>query len=180
MINYLDKRYGFPDPFGDLSDSDWGGIPTAPPSKQKPPLSPSKQKDLDALTKIAEWRAVMRVIVIHCSIKTAIDSGLFGLLGDARVQIVDVSDEARTAMYLQLAETCENRHQVTTHQDFSRKSVAAMEQNLRAVIMEEFDSPELAAAMRPATMFRLCTRMCNHVGYKDRSQGRFRHDGTGY
>jgi hypothetical protein len=122
----------------------------------------------------------MRVIVIHCSIQAAIDSGLFGLFGDARVQIVDFSDNARNSMYLQLAKTSESKNQVRTHQDFDLESAAAMRQTLRAVVMEEFNSAELAAAMQPAVMYRLCTRMCNHVGYEDRSQGKFRHDGSGY
>jgi hypothetical protein len=181
MINYLDKRYGYPDPFADLSDSDWGNLVLVPLSERMLwPLSPSKQKDLDALTKIAELRVVMRVIVIHCSIQTAIDSGLFGLLGDARVQIVDISDDARNAMYIQLAKTSESKNHVRIHQDFDLESAAAIRQTLRAIVMEEFHSAELAAAIQPAIMYRLCTRMCNHVGYKDRTQGEFRHDGTGY
>ena len=91
---------------------------------------------------------------------------LFGLFGDAQVQIVDVSQEAKVAAYFDLAETCERRTPVTIRQNFGRDSVDSMKNYLRQVIIDQFHSEELAATMHPAIMFRLCTRMCNHIGHR--------------
>jgi hypothetical protein len=169
MVDYLDESFGLPDPFEDLDLR----APTGP-------VEPSKLTDLEILSRFQKWRVVMRVIVVHSDPRTAAETGLFGLLGDARVQIFDVSDQTRIEALFDFAEKCERQNPVTIAQNFHRESTDAVEQKLKTVIIEQFQSEELAAAMRPAVMFRLCTRMCNHTEYEDRSQGRFRHDGSGY
>lgn len=151
MAEYLDRYFGFHTWFN----------PVGPPITT--PRSPDKLNDFEALKQLSNWLVVMRVIVVHSDLKTAAGTDLFGLLGDAPVQIVDVSEEAKIEAYLDLAETCERKKLVTIGQDFRRESADSMKQDLRAIIMAEFGSEELAAAMRPAVMFRLCTRMCNHI-----------------
>jgi len=126
-----------------------------------PTFRHDKAGDLEALQQISDWLVVMRIIVIHSEHKPAAKTGMFGLLGDAPVQIVAVSDDARVHAFYHLAETCERRTPVKVAQDFSRESVDSMKQRLRNRILRTHDSERLVAAMRPAIMFRLCTDGCN-------------------
>ena len=119
--------------------------------------------DLEALKQRSDWLVVMHTIVIHCDLKKAVATDLFGLFGDARVHVISVAQEAKIEAFLTFAETCERQGPVTVRQSFHRQSAGMMKQRLRKVVMEQFQSEELMAAVRPAIMFRLCTRMCNHV-----------------
>lgn len=61
----------------------------------KIPLAPSTLLELEGLKKLSKCLVVFRVIVVHSQLEHAVATGLFGLLGDACVQIVDASEEAR-------------------------------------------------------------------------------------
>jgi hypothetical protein len=112
---------------------------------------------------------VMQVIVVHADVKTASATRLFGLLGDARIQIVDMSEEAKVDAFYKLAEECEHKNPVSIAQDFTRRSLESVKQRLRDLIVIQFGTEELVPLMRPATMFRLCTLMCNHPGLAHQS-----------
>lgn len=118
----------------------------------------------DALKQLPTWMVVMRVVVIHIEDSIGASTGLFGLLGDSRVQLVDPSDEKRINALFNLAEKCEPYDLVTTRQDFHRDSATSVQQKLRDVIVATFGSEELLPRLRPVIMFRLCTEMCNRVG----------------
>jgi hypothetical protein len=135
------------------------------------PLEPQKLRDLQTLQHIPEWSVVMRTIVIHSDIATAAKTGLWGLLGDARVQIVDVSDQARMKVFFDLAETCERSHPRAVRQNLCHDAEEPLKEVLRRQIMEQFHSVELTATMRPAIMFRLCTRMCDDRGHEYSRRG---------
>jgi len=61
----------------------------------------------------------MRTVVVHCDRSTAAATGLFGLLCDAIVQIVDVVDEeGRAKALLDLARDSEDIYRATVKQDF--------------------------------------------------------------
>lgn len=126
------------------------------------PVSHDKTKDDQALGMLSTWLVVMRVIVVHLDFRSAAESGLFGLLGDAWVQVIDAADQSRIDTFLEYAEVCEQRAVVTTKQDFVLEPPHAMRRGLRELVLAEFHSENLVALMRPAVMFRLCTRMCNH------------------
>jgi hypothetical protein len=158
MIKSLEKSFSPYVPFGPSPQR------TEPPFTT--PLHTEKSRDLDTLQKLSSWLVVMRVIVVHSDRKTAAMTDLFGLFGDAQVRIVDVSQEAKVAAYFDLAETCERRNPVTIRQNFGRDSADSMKKYLRQVIIDQFHSEELATTMHPAIMFRLCTRMCNHIGHR--------------
>ena len=154
MMEMLDKHYGW-------------RCSECEPQSYKPrtvPLSPREQRDLDLLEKGSKWQVALRVVVVHTDAKTAGKTGLFGILGDARVQIVDIADEAKTKAMLDFPGSCERKAPAVSPQRFSKLPVEAVEQELRDMILAEFGSKKLAASMRPAIMFRLCTRACNHVG----------------
>ncbi|CAD0096621.1 unnamed protein product [Aureobasidium vineae] len=125
-------------------------------------VTPDKVKVINAYKQLSAWLVVMRVVVVHAHLDAAAATGLFSLLGDAPVQIVPASDQARLNRFYDLAEECERRQPVTVAQDLTRQSADSMRQHLRRVITTNFHSDELTTIMHPAIMFRLCTRMCNH------------------
>ena len=154
MINYLDDHVFEEDVI-------------MPPTPYEPPdtlrLSSKELDDLSGFDKLPQWRIVMRVVVAHCDAKTAADNNLFGLLGDAPVQIIDASDAVKIEVYMSFAEECERTGLVTTGQDFRRMSAVSLQHRLRNVIMKRYHAEEIARKMRPAIMFRLCTHMCHQI-----------------
>ena len=95
-------------------------------------------------------------IIIHADIKTA--SGLFGLLGDARVQLVDVDDEAKIEEFRALS--CAPGASLGS--DFAENLGTAelraeYVQQLREDVAIIFGSDEGFKLLRPVIMFRLCT-----------------------
>ena len=112
---------------------------------------------------VEEWWVVMRVVVVHCDGSFAVGSGLFGLLGDAPVQVVEVEEEVRMKKMYDLAVDCEGRRSVLVTQDLTQKSKEEMREELKSVLVKRFggSSEDLMTVVRPAVMFRLCTHMCN-------------------
>lgn len=121
-----------------------------------------KAEFINAYKQLPSWLVVTRIIVVHSHLDSAAATGLFGLLGDAPVQIVPVSEEAKVASFYDLAERCERGKSVIISQDFRQIPVDEMRQYLRCTVLAKFASEDLAAIMHPAIMFRLCTQMCNH------------------
>lgn len=175
MINALDEYYGRRDP--------WASPAASRPRPTPSTLNSHKKQDLAALQKITPISIVMRVVVVHTDSTTAGKTGLFGLMADARIQIVDIADADRLNALFELAELYERSAPAIFPQDFSRESLKAMHSRLRDVILNEFGSKELAGRVRPAIMFRLCTRDCNHLGYEYRTNhllGLLGHHPAGY
>lgn len=69
--------------------------------------------DFDDLNKMPSWLVVTRVIIIHASQEYAAKTGLFGLLGDAPVQVAEVSDEARVEAFYAFADESQRKGHVT-------------------------------------------------------------------
>lgn len=67
-------------------------------------------------------------------------TGLSAVLGDVRVQPVDVSNEARINASFNPAEKCQPIGHLTIPQDLHRDSAEAMRQQLRGVVIKEFGS----------------------------------------
>ncbi|KAK4952423.1 hypothetical protein LTR10_009229 [Elasticomyces elasticus] len=160
MAKYIDSRF------------DWAGE-AARASETEQTLQPETLRDLEALRKLPSLQVVVRVIVVHCDFKSAAKSGLFGLLGDALVQIVDVRDDNRVVdRYLAFAEACEQQGSIAVNQDFRRELVAVTRRKLKDLIMGTYGCPILAATARPAIMFRLCTKTCNQLPVRSRQAER--------
>lgn len=122
----------------------------------------AKLRDLRALRQLQKWLVVMRTVVVHCDLRTAAATGLFGLLGDAQVQIMDVAEEERIRVLLDLAESCERNETVTIRQDFRPPAVDTMRKQVQDIVTE-LGYGEMHTTMQPAIMFRLCTQMCNRL-----------------
>lgn len=132
-------------------------------TERHPILTVEEKLDLELLKKLPVGFVVMRVIVVHCTSKAAAQRGHFGLLGDARVQVVDIAEQTKVNTLFDWAESCE-RH-ATVAQDFRRDgewTVPLMEQRLKARIERTYHDKQLTSALRPAIMFRLCTQNCNN------------------
>ncbi|KAI5204390.1 hypothetical protein E4T38_04681 [Aureobasidium subglaciale] len=127
------------------------------------PLDEDKPEDLAALKLLPGWLVVVRVVIIHLDLRRAAGSGLFGLLGDERLQVVDATLLLAEQLYA-LAEHCEHgASAVTCAQDFTRMSADDMDAMVKSVAFKSFHDSEIGKRLRPAIMFRLCTQMCNHV-----------------
>jgi hypothetical protein len=121
-----------------------------------------EQQDLAALRLLLEWLVVVRVVVIHLDFTQAARTGLFGLLGDKFVQVVDATLPLASQLY-DLAEACESRAStVTASQDFARMSANDLNAMVKRVALKRYFDHELSKRMQAAIMFRLCTKMCNH------------------
>jgi hypothetical protein len=119
---------------------------------------------MDSLMQLPSWMVVMHVIVIQADFATGASSGLFGLLSDAPVQLVDVSDEAIVRNNFDMADKCEPWGLVTIRQDLHYISGESYRQILRDIIINKFYSDVLLCRLYPVIMFGLCTDMCNHIG----------------
>lgn len=120
---------------------------------------------MDSLMQLPSWMVVMRVIIIHAEFPSGASSGLFGLLGDAPVQLVDVFDEANVRNYFDMAEKCEPWGLVTIRQDLRRTSGEIYHQILKDAVIYQLGLDVLLCRLHPVIMFRLCTDMCNHIGF---------------
>lgn len=119
--------------------------------------------EIDALKKMSSWLVVMRVVIIHARYEYAAKTGLFGLLGDAPVQVVEVSDEARVEAFFDFADESQRNGHVTHLQDLNRDSPEVVRRALDDALDRGFGiHKKQLPSMHPAIMFRLCTDMCNH------------------
>ena len=126
------------------------------------PVPEHRKQDLAAFRLLPEWLVVTRVVVIHLDFARAARTGLFGILGDEPVQILEAASPLTSQLY-ELAESCERgAHAITAAQNFTRMSTNDMDAMVKRVAFKSFHDRESSMRMRPAIMFRLCTRMCNH------------------
>jgi hypothetical protein len=109
------------------------------------------------------WLIVMYIVVIHAPSEVIAPSGLFGLLGDAPIQIIDVANSDKIeAMYA----FCEQWPTITHDPGLRRGircSVDEVERYLTTLLFHS-RNPEFAAQyrtrIRPAVMFRACHMNC--------------------
>ena len=170
MVEHLTQTGGYSNPF--TRTMLILRLPGAPPAG---PLSnPSVTENLEAFHRLAAWPIVMRVIVVYSDLRPAAMTGFSGL-GNARVQIIDASGDAKVSAFFDLAEGCERKNATTVRQNFHQESLDTMKQGLQKAVQQTLRSQGLIATLplRPAYMFRLCIKMCNHrdngiVGYERR------------
>ncbi|KAL4971511.1 hypothetical protein BDW66DRAFT_165119 [Aspergillus desertorum] len=100
------------------------------------------------------WRIVVHVVVIHADRKTGAEPGLFGFLGDAPVQIVDVADQARIDAYFALVDAC--RANDAYPRDATRALAESAPAQVRGSVAGLFESQGPPSVLVPAIMFRFC------------------------
>jgi hypothetical protein len=109
------------------------------------------------LNRRSKWMVVVDTVVTHASARTAASLGLYGLLGDAPVQIVGLTEHERIDAYYTLAEQCEHGATTNPSRQSVRRSGEKLEQGLKRLVT----SGELTASLCPAVIFRLCPFKCN-------------------
>jgi len=123
------------------------------------------QLQMNHLELLPKWLVVMRTIYIHCDYKTVASTGLFGLLGDVYIDVVDVCKDSKRARALfDFAKTCEYRDltkPLLKSQDFRWETPEMMKRVLHDLVFLKYQSHAFAAKMHPAIMFRRCPRFCN-------------------
>ncbi|KAJ5376330.1 hypothetical protein N7509_013216 [Penicillium cosmopolitanum] len=118
-----------------------------------------KYERFDVFEKVPSWLVIMRTVFIHASFREAAQSGLFGLLGDASVQVVSVSNEEKINALYDFVDGCDcQAYYIDGPQ---RVSSEAIKQELKSLIIEAMRSDKLVSRMDPAIMFRLCILRCN-------------------
>ena len=120
-----------------------------------------EEHEKDALKKMPSWIVVVRTIVIHASYRYAASTGLFGLLGDAPVQLVYVSEQDKVRAFLSLAEESQRKGHAFHPQNLRREFTKNEKDTIRWAISSRH-LRESMPPIRTAIMFRLCTEMCNH------------------
>ncbi|KAK6438795.1 hypothetical protein LTR95_005000 [Oleoguttula sp. CCFEE 5521] len=128
------------------------------------PLSGRLAKQLQSLLNLPTWLVLMDTVVVHLSHKAAAEKGLFELLGDDTVQVVDVAEQEVLHKYYDAAGLLESLSSGGDSSGGHRfDSIAQIGEDLEYVLMKAYGCRELLRHMRPAVMFRLCTRKCQTV-----------------
>ncbi|KAJ5281206.1 hypothetical protein N7478_006578 [Penicillium angulare] len=117
---------------------------------------------IEALQKLGRAAVVMRTVVIHSTVQDAAPTGLFGLLGDAPIQLVEFSDIQLLDAFFDLAKKCESTF-TRIRQDLRRKSPESIKDALQKQLLRTF-GPEYTdklSSLYPVIMFRLCPEFCH-------------------
>lgn len=111
----------------------------------------------------------MKTVAVQADIATAAIAGLFGLLGDAWVKIIDVDEGKLIRAYYDMAESQEQDCEALKPQELTRRDAGFWKRQLEISTKRVFHLEGLVAATNPAIMFRLCTNRCNALN-KDKPQ----------
>ncbi|KAJ5088931.1 hypothetical protein N7532_007615 [Penicillium argentinense] len=120
-----------------------------------------KEERFDVFEQIPSWWVIMHVVFIHASFREAAHTGFFGLLGDASVQIVSLSDEEKANALYDFADECDRK--ASSGEGIQRVSLQSLMQELKDRFMRHRISENISSRMHPAIMFRLCTSKCNSL-----------------
>lgn len=120
-------------------------------------------RECQALARVDRWQVVMGIVVVHCSRTDRKADGYFGLLNDAPIQIVEVTERARIAELTSLARSCNENCDTGTRQDFECTEISPelMLRRLRYVLWHGGFPTRLHERLHPAIMFRLCRNQCH-------------------
>jgi hypothetical protein len=134
-------------------------------SMMKNYLSTSIGRDrLEVFDQHQQWLVVMHLVVIHAPTRIVAESGLFGLLGDAPIQIVEVANVDEIEAMYKFAEQCYERTRGLCKKSEFRRSGAALEKYLNHLLTPAYGPdrvPSYATSIRAAVMFRVCHQNCS-------------------
>lgn len=120
-------------------------------------------KHIRTLQQRTNWLCVIEVVIVHATHDVARATGLFGLLGDAPIQIIDIFDTASIALLWYMAELAKRSAHAECKQMLNREAPETWQSWLRRTLWCGRYPNGLRCRMRPAIMFRLCTQMCNRA-----------------
>lgn len=109
------------------------------------------------MRKRRSWTVViLPPVAVHDDAGAVAATGLFGLLNDAPVQLVDADDVTKVHEFLRLGEVSG----VSVGPSFGPDQVSAFKGELWLAVENLFGSQNAAPIMHPVVMFRLCTSKC--------------------
>lgn len=129
-----------------------------------PYMASDRRVIIETLSRRAEWLVVMRSVIIHASMKDGAASGLFGLLGDAPVQLFDIAEQDKIDALYKMARACQVSSTNEFAQDLHRDTASELEDQLSEVLKYRYGVEEPSFRLRPAIMFHLCPLMCHQPG----------------
>lgn len=118
-----------------------------------------EEQRFEVFNQIPAWWVIVHSVIIHATFRDAARSGLFGLLGDATVQIVSLSDRERINSFYEFAEG-EDREAFSMDRETEQPDWDALSVTLEKDVKWRFrrhDKP--STTFEPAVMFRLCSRV---------------------
>ncbi|KAI1773103.1 hypothetical protein F4818DRAFT_423274 [Hypoxylon cercidicola] len=135
-------------------------------------LSHFGQKVTAPLRLRSSWLVIVYVVIVHMNPEAASTTGLFGLLGDAPVQIVDLRDNAKINAFNDLALLAlASEQKPSAGQHLDRDTLEKVLAEMKSLLGELGEGgevygerEEINPAIYPAVMFRLCTKGCRRVG----------------
>lgn len=114
-----------------------------------------EEERFDVLYQLPSCWVIMHVFIIHSSSREAAQSGLFGLLGDAPVQIIPLSDREKITALYRFAD------QLSSPGCLEKLSPESLNLQFKDNIINQMGSERLLSTMHPAIMFRVCVLKCN-------------------
>jgi len=114
-----------------------------------------EKERFDVLYQMPSCWVIMHLFIVHASSREAAQSGLFGLLGDAPVQIIPLSDREKINALYRFAD------QLSSPECLERLSPESLNLQFKDNIINEMGSERLLSTMHPAIMFRVCVLKCN-------------------
>jgi hypothetical protein len=129
-----------------------------------PLLAPIKRAAADALRQRNVWIVhYHEPIIVHTDVRTAIESGLFGLQGDERVQIVKLTERSRLARFQALLHSAKKKMDLPALADDLEAQAEYLDDLVKSICetdgKDDHDMRPLPR-LQPAVMIRLCVRPC--------------------
>ncbi|KAK3938837.1 hypothetical protein QBC46DRAFT_389268 [Diplogelasinospora grovesii] len=117
----------------------------------------------DLMRQLPVWTVVIEEepVIVKADVQIAAASGLFGLLADSRVQIVEADDEALMDRFLALGDVPGVTLSSTTFKEAAQVAKLFLPETVTAI----FGSEENAPRFQVAVMFRLWSRMGKSRSY---------------
>jgi hypothetical protein len=124
-----------------------------------------EEERFDVLYQVPSCWVIMHVSIIHANFREAAQSGLFGLLGDAPVQVVPLSNREKINALYRFAD------QLSSPGRLERLSPESLNLQFKDNIIKKMGSDRLLSKMHPAIMFRVCVSKCNSYNKERLSSG---------
>lgn len=114
----------------------------------------------ELLNRHAQWLIIMQVVVVHAPRSCVAASGLFGPLGDAPLQIVDVADAAKIDVMYKLVQDCDTARPFQSGQDLNRSTDRHARRMKQISDLAASRGMVLTTNFRQAIAFRWCPLVC--------------------
>ncbi|QIW97826.1 hypothetical protein AMS68_003344 [Peltaster fructicola] len=123
------------------------------------------EKKYIALKQHVEWLVVMEIVILHCA-ADAIATKLFGVYGDAPIQIIKVEEKDKLDQLYDLLAEDDAHDDVLVTQYYTRRTAKEWKDVLRSGLWAQQYPDELNSRLHPAILFRVCHEACNRKEFE--------------